>query len=223
MFLPNKYTNTYYNIINRSKSIDKPGYTELHHIIPKSLGGSDDSDNLVKLTAKEHYIAHRLLCKMTTSADRGKMSYAFHMMSLSNKNQKRYAKKLTAASYKILKEELSIFISKSQKGVKTGKQKASRKPRGPMSEETKLKMSEKRKQLWQSKEYREKNTRTGYSHSEETKLKMSEKRKGKPSTTKGRKYTEDQRIARSVLSAKIMADPNVRLKISNTKKSKLVL
>jgi len=98
MFLPNKYTNTYYNIINRSKSIDKPGYTELHHIIPKSLGGSDDSDNLVKLTAKEHYIAHRLLCKMTTSADRGKMSYAFHMMSLSNKNQKRYAKKLTAAS-----------------------------------------------------------------------------------------------------------------------------
>ena len=40
------------------------GYVEVHHIIPKSHGGSDDNSNLVKLTAREHYIAHLLLVKI---------------------------------------------------------------------------------------------------------------------------------------------------------------
>lgn len=40
------------------------GYKERHHIIPKSLGGSNDSSNLVDLTAREHFVAHFLLAKM---------------------------------------------------------------------------------------------------------------------------------------------------------------
>lgn len=39
-------------------------YTEKHHIIPKCMGGSDENSNLVKLTAREHYIAHKLLTKI---------------------------------------------------------------------------------------------------------------------------------------------------------------
>ncbi len=39
-------------------------YCEKHHIIPKSEGGSDEPDNLVNLTAREHYIAHLLLWKI---------------------------------------------------------------------------------------------------------------------------------------------------------------
>jgi hypothetical protein len=39
-------------------------YCETHHIIPKSEGGLDDSDNLVNLTAREHYIAHLLLARI---------------------------------------------------------------------------------------------------------------------------------------------------------------
>lgn len=39
-------------------------YTELHHIVPRCLGGSDDKENLVRLTAREHFIAHRLLTKI---------------------------------------------------------------------------------------------------------------------------------------------------------------
>ena len=39
-------------------------YTEEHHIIPKCMGGTDDKGNLVKLTAREHYIAHKLLTKI---------------------------------------------------------------------------------------------------------------------------------------------------------------
>lgn len=37
------------------------GYKERHHIIPKSMGGSNDKNNLVNLTAREHFIAHMCL------------------------------------------------------------------------------------------------------------------------------------------------------------------
>lgn len=37
------------------------GYSERHHIIPKCLGGTNDKDNLVRLTAEEHFVAHKLL------------------------------------------------------------------------------------------------------------------------------------------------------------------
>lgn len=39
-------------------------YAEKHHIIPKSEGGLDEPDNLVNLTAREHYVAHLLLAKI---------------------------------------------------------------------------------------------------------------------------------------------------------------
>ena len=39
-------------------------YCETHHIIPKSEGGLDEPDNLVNLTAREHYVAHLLLAKI---------------------------------------------------------------------------------------------------------------------------------------------------------------
>ena len=59
MYLQNKYTKCYYSIIDRAKSRDLPKeiYTERHHILPKSLGGANGKDNLVKLTAKEHRLA----------------------------------------------------------------------------------------------------------------------------------------------------------------------
>jgi len=40
------------------------GYFEMHHVLPRSLGGTDDKSNLVALTSKEHFIAHMLLAKM---------------------------------------------------------------------------------------------------------------------------------------------------------------
>ena len=50
----------------KSRGIDKTlvdGYFETHHILPRCMGGSDESTNLVLLTAREHYIAHLLLSK----------------------------------------------------------------------------------------------------------------------------------------------------------------
>ena len=53
-------------IESRSQPI---GYFEKHHILPKSLNGNNSKENLINLTAREHYIAHLILvrvygCKM---------------------------------------------------------------------------------------------------------------------------------------------------------------
>lgn len=48
------------NPLERSETV----YTEEHHIIPKCIGGDDSSENLILLTAREHFIAHRLLSKI---------------------------------------------------------------------------------------------------------------------------------------------------------------
>jgi len=39
-FLKNKYTKWYFNIVSAAQNRDISGYTEEHHIIPKSLGGN---------------------------------------------------------------------------------------------------------------------------------------------------------------------------------------
>lgn len=58
---------------------------ELHHIVPVSLGGSDDKDNLALLTVEEHFRAHYLLWKMT---DTPEMTSAFWCMLNTTKGDK---------------------------------------------------------------------------------------------------------------------------------------
>ena len=40
------------------------GYVERHHILPRSLGGSDEAENLIRLTPEDHFFAHLLLAKI---------------------------------------------------------------------------------------------------------------------------------------------------------------
>lgn len=115
MFNNSKYTKWYYNIVNnalnRNKELD---YYEEHHILPKSMGGSNTKINLVKLTAKEHYIVHLLLMKMCINRiDRQKMASAFLYMSKGkNKNTiKRYNSKLYEYHKKIRSKILSEQMS----------------------------------------------------------------------------------------------------------------
>jgi HNH endonuclease len=58
------YKNIYNTIIESAKFRKKFQGSERHHIIPRSCGGSNDLDNLVYLTAREHFICHRLLVKI---------------------------------------------------------------------------------------------------------------------------------------------------------------
>jgi 5-methylcytosine-specific restriction endonuclease McrA len=105
IFIDNKYGRYYYNIISNAKSRTLPNdvYTETHHIIPRSLGGDNSIDNLVKLTAREHFICHRLLPKMTEGRSRRKMIFAQNMMLVKTKDQQRY--QVTSRVYKKIKEE----------------------------------------------------------------------------------------------------------------------
>ena len=50
MYLQNKYTKWYYSIINNAKTRNIIIYSEKHHIIPRSLGGDNSTENIVKLT-----------------------------------------------------------------------------------------------------------------------------------------------------------------------------
>jgi hypothetical protein len=60
------YTKIYNNLIDTLKNrIPTEGiYYERHHIVPKCLGGNNSKENLILLSAREHYIAHQLLCKI---------------------------------------------------------------------------------------------------------------------------------------------------------------
>ena len=113
--LTNKYSKTYFAITSNAKQRITEGYTELHHIIPQSMGGSNDKDNLVELTAREHFICHWLLVKMTEGDDRSKMLYALKGMKAENKYQQRYQTKITARVYETYRIEHSINHSKVMK------------------------------------------------------------------------------------------------------------
>src|ERR1700676_177792 len=81
MFLDNKYTYWYNTIIAHRKMNAFNGYVEKHHILPRSMGGLDDDENIVKLSAREHFVCHRLLAKMTTGGSRRSRALALHVMA----------------------------------------------------------------------------------------------------------------------------------------------
>lgn len=107
MYLTNKYTKVYNAIIERAKNRELDSYFEKHHIVPQSLGGNNDEENIVKLTAREHFICHLLLTKMVEGSNKSKMYQAAWMMaSCIGKNQKRY--KINNRLYEKLKVEMSL-------------------------------------------------------------------------------------------------------------------
>ena len=83
MYLQNKYTRWYNNIIQQaqSRNLSLDIYVEKHHVIPRSLGGNNTHSNIARLTPKEHFVCHLLLIKMTTGNNMYKMQYALWMLT----------------------------------------------------------------------------------------------------------------------------------------------
>jgi hypothetical protein len=81
-------------------------YKEKHHIVPRCMGGSNKSHNLVELTAREHYIAHLLLAKIYG----GKLWHAVNLMN----NFKKYSKSKNR-SYEKARIEHSKLVSEQNK------------------------------------------------------------------------------------------------------------
>lgn len=79
----------YNRLISRSKNRIVHVYTEKHHIIPRCMGGTDDADNIVKLTPEEHYVAHQLLVKINPN-HQGLVWAMIQMTGGNHRNNKLY-------------------------------------------------------------------------------------------------------------------------------------
>lgn len=82
------YKKTYNDLIERAKTreTDPMEYYENHHIVPKCVGGSNNRNNMVLLTAREHFLAHWLLVKMFP--DNFKLSFAFNAFCQNNRGNR---------------------------------------------------------------------------------------------------------------------------------------
>ena len=117
------YLSIYNSIVSNARSagrkkrkhIDpKYVYYERHHIKPKCLGGENDKENLILLTAKEHFVVHQLLIKIYPNTY--KLVFALRMMCRNNnKNHIRNNKE-----YEWIKKLSAITLSESQKGKSYG-------------------------------------------------------------------------------------------------------
>lgn len=129
MFIQNEHTEHYYNIINNANSRASGlltrkqakkivGYVERHHIIPKSLGGEDDTANLVWLTANEHLKVHLLLPNMVEDKEhkRKMLAAAVRMCNPQSRTQKRSFDN----NYDELRKEAALFHSEYMKGKNSG-------------------------------------------------------------------------------------------------------
>jgi hypothetical protein len=139
------------------------GYVERHHIYPRSLfpQKANDADNIVALTAREHFIAHWMLHK----AFGGKMSQAFMYMKAGNAD--RYWR-LNSRSYELLRESFAQAMSVAN----TGKS---------MSDEARQRMSKTRLGVPLSEAHRKAigAGNTGRVLTDETRQRISEAKTGK--------------------------------------------
>jgi hypothetical protein len=176
------YEKVYNQIIERAKTRVLNGYKETHHIIPKCIGGVNKKENLINLTAKEHYICHKLLCKMYPDNDKLKFAL-WAMCNLKNPaHQRNYI--ISASEYSYIRELVSI--AKKGKNSRPNKYIPSEETRRKLSESNKGKASWNkgligyRKGILKTEDHKQKISiaNKGYKHSNESKEKMSATRKG---------------------------------------------
>ena len=139
--------------LNQSRTLKE---FENHHIIPKSLGGSNSKDNLVKLTPREHYIAHLILYYTYKNIS---MASALCYMSR-RKNIQHYNSRLYSTARIAYLKTLSDYKKEnSTKGMKVHTKE--------YKEKMSKRMSGKRNSFY------------GKTHTEETKKKIATSLKGK--------------------------------------------
>jgi hypothetical protein len=102
------YYNRYINFITSLQNQILSDYNEEHHICPKSLNGPDDSSNLIKLSARQHFIAHWMLWKAYETSE---LTHAFWAMChQKNARQQNRYNKINSKTYEILKIQRSKIV-----------------------------------------------------------------------------------------------------------------
>ena len=172
-------------IIKRAVQRVKPeGYVERHHILPRSMGGTNDEDNLVYLTGREHCIIHLLLAKIYNNDS---MWYALNCMTLTRKIKSR--------AYEIGRKKQAEITSIFMKGRFAGeKHYAFGKP-GMFTGKKHTEKVKKQLSELASKKLGEKNPFFGKKHTQETKNKIaklsSERNSGTNNPIYGTKLSEE--------------------------------
>ena len=181
----------------KSNPLPEDQYGEKHHIVPKSICPilKDSSENIVRLSAQEHFLAHYHLWlayrdELHEKKWAKKMCFAFHRM------KQQLLKCDDVESMAKLYEEVRIEFSKNISEIQKGKSRPTMKGRKPwitgkhLSADTKQKLSKKLKGKWSylkgkklSEETKAKISTSlcghknhfGHKHSEETKKKLAER------------------------------------------------
>lgn len=203
------YLKQYVNLIRKAQNSNQNGYCELHHVFPKSIFG--DNDYVVKLTAREHYVAHALLEKICITrygkndVRSKKMIYAFFMMNnVTGNGQIRYknSRLFEASKIRFIEQvsgENSPFFGKkrtfSKEHLENLRSSFKRGEENPLygksrSEEIKQKL---RKPKHKGHGAAVSASRKGIKFSDDHLKKLSEAHKGQIPWNKGKTLTEDQR------------------------------
>lgn len=106
------YKKLYNNLIETRKNRIMDTYYEKHHIIPKCMGGSNEEDNLIKLTFREHYMAHYILTKIYPN--HSGIQYGFLCMLRKQPTGERI---LSSKQYDTIKRNFASYKSWYSKNV----------------------------------------------------------------------------------------------------------
>lgn len=114
-----KTKETYKEYINRILSLrvnrkDDTTYQERHHILPKTMGGTNEASNLIYLYAQEHYYAHKLLAKENPS-NQGLQLAWWNMCQCNNNGKREYH--ITAQDYAEARKKAAKANSEIRKGM----------------------------------------------------------------------------------------------------------
>ena len=215
------YLKIYDKIINNAKmryefstkkklKKDMIGYFEVHHIIPKCLGGTNEHTNLVALTAREHFICHKLLVKIYPNC-RGLICAIWRMIHGNNELKTIITK--SSNEYKKLKEDLCEYgrqrmignvISEESRKIISEKNRLRFKNFTKDDWENHYKNSSlggKNKLSWNSGLKMKKDYiggMTGKKHTEETKIKIGNKHRGRVVSDKQKKHMSELMTGKSI-------------------------
>jgi len=103
------YLSIYNSIMQQARNRTLEYGFERHHVIPKSLGGANNLSNLVQLTLREHFVAHKLLTRIHTGSAQKKMWFAYYRLC----NRHRHT---TSRMYEQAKLQAKQYLSEIHTG-----------------------------------------------------------------------------------------------------------
>lgn len=208
------YRHIYMLIVEHAKSEQKLGirkrgngeYYEAHHILPKSLFPlwNNKKQNIVLLTAREHFFCHQLLTKIYPSRQ---MTYALYAFCV----RPNADYKISSKEYERIKHNRAIEMSKQMKGNTYGFKK------GQIAPITLKKLRGEKIIPWnkgKGKKYEPKIPKPRQPMSEETKQKISKANKGK--NHKGIKKSEAGRKNMQKSARQRARNLGYKIKLKNT-------